>query len=224
MKQSPLRQLIQREIKLALKEAVNQASPELDKVVKRCIDVLVRSFGYKDTDAVMGIVQSLRRQGYTQFINEASSKGWKPSTIRKLREWTEARFDPMVPGTGKSGPALDLAAFAKIMPKTAKTVKEATDRIMTYEGGQMFVHAQSFEVQPNGNAPDRPTYRLGQNQYWLRDRRVNVTSLTLTDITGGKSQFGGALDKNALFGTVFVDTDVFLDEVRVVFTVLKRQS
>ena len=112
------------------------------------------------------------------------------------------------------------------MPKTAKTAEEAMERIWDFAGGTMFVHMQYFEVMPNGNAKDRPTYRLHQSQYWLNDTQmkmqgrdpkesVNATLLTVYDITDGQ---------NKSLGSIWVDTKVFLDEYKRVFEVVKTQS
>jgi hypothetical protein len=141
-----------------------------------------------------------------------------------LNEYTSNRFNvetlkPMQP---------DL--FKKLLPKTAKTTKQAEARIKGFQGGKMFTHVQYFEVQPHGNVPNKPTYRLHQLQYWLNDtqlrmmgkdpsQKVNVTRLTIFDTTPVQV---GAKETN--LGQVFVDTDVFLKEVPVVFNVLKRQS
>lgn len=120
--------------------------------------------------------------------------------------------------------------FEKLMPKTAKTTKQAEARIKSFEGGTMFTHVQYFEVQPNGNTPDRPKYRIHQQQYWLNEpnlrmmgknpaEKVNVTRLTIYDTTPVQV---GAKETN--LGQVYVDTDVFLEECKVVFEILKRQS
>jgi hypothetical protein len=42
------------------------------------------------------------------------------------------------------------------MPKSAKTSKEAEDRIKMYNGSTMFVHVQYFDVTPNGIMPNKP--------------------------------------------------------------------
>jgi hypothetical protein len=140
-----------------------------------------------------------------------------------LNEWTDKAFKPAILDRGNS---LDEKLFAKLMPKTAKTTDEAMERIWEFEGGTMFVHGQSFEVMPNGNAKDRPTYRLHQSQYWLNDTQlrwqgkdpkeeVNTTLLTVIDITNGQ---------NKSLGSIWVDTKVFLSECRVVFELVKTSS
>lgn len=138
-----------------------------------------------------------------------------------LNEWTDKAFKPTILDRGNS---LDEKFFAKLMPKTAKTTEEAMERIWDFAGGTMFVHVQYFEVMPNGNAKDRPTYRLHQSQYWLNDAHmqgrdpkesVNTTLLTVYDITDGQ---------NKSLGSIWVDTKVFLDEYKRVFEVVKTQS
>lgn len=140
-----------------------------------------------------------------------------------LNEYTDNAFKPAVLDRGNS---LDEKFFAKLMPKTAKTTEESMERIWDFAGGTMFVHVQYFEVMPNGNAKDRPTYRLHQSQYWLNDTQmkmqgrdpkesVNTTLLTVYDITDGQ---------NKSLGSIWVDTKVFLDECKQVFEVVKTSS
>ncbi len=129
-----------------------------------------------------------------------------------LNEWTDNAFKPTVLDRGNS---LDEKFFAKLMPKTAKTTEESMERIWEFEGGRMFVHVQYFEVMPNGNAKDRPTYRLHQQQYWLSGQEVNTTLLTVLDISNGQ---------NKSLGKIWVDTKVFLSEYKVVFEILKTAS
>lgn len=151
------------------------------------------------------------------------AKGSIAESSKTLKEYTETNFQATVPGSGraKSDPAL----FAKLMPKTAKTSKEAEARIKLYNGSTMFTHSQYFEVTPNGNMPNKPIYRLLQKQYYnndynapanLKGKKVNVTFLTIIDITDG----GRGVD----VGVCYVDTEVFLQEYQVVFQLLKRQS
>lgn len=143
--------------------------------------------------------------------------------LKPLKEYTETNFQATVPGSGRA--KIDPALFAKLMPKTAKTSKETEARIKLYNGSTMFVHSQYFEVTPNGNMPNKPIYRLLQKQYYnndynapanLKGKKVNVTFLTVIDITDG----GRGVD----VGVCYVDTEVFLQEYQVVFQLLKRQS
>lgn len=123
--------------------------------------------------------------------------------------------------------AINKTFFKKLMPKTSNTTEEAEDRIWEFEGGTMFIHFQYFDVKPNGNAPDRPTYRLHNSQYWLNEtqlrlqrrdpnERVNVTLLSIDDITDP--------DNKISLGSAYVSTDVYLAEQRVVFEILNKQS
>jgi hypothetical protein len=90
----------------------------------------------------------------------------------------------------------------------------------------MFAHYQYFVVKPNGNKPDRPTYRIHQIQYYLNEYQmklqgrdpkesVNVTFLTIFDITDGQ---------DIRLGQVYVDTTVFLDEYKRAFELIKAES
>ena len=140
---------------------------------------------------------------------------------KPLKEYTKTNFQATVPGSGRA--KIDPALFAKLMPKSAKTSKEAEARIKLYNGSTMFVHSQYFEVTPNGNMPNKPKYQLHQQQYYnndynapanLKGESVNVTFLTVFDITNGEVELG----------VCYVDTKVFLAEYKVVFQLLKSQS
>jgi hypothetical protein len=113
------------------------------------------------------------------------------------------------------------------MPRTSGTTDEAMERIWDFEGNTMFAHYQYFIVKPNGNKPDRPTYRIHNSQYWLNDTQmkmqgrdpkesVNVTFLTFYDVTDK--------DNEKMIGGTWVDTKVYLDEQPRVFEILNRQS
>jgi len=91
----------------------------------------------------------------------------------------------------------------------------------------MFAHYQYHIVKPNGNKPDRPTYRLHDIQYWLNDAQmkmqgrdpkesVNVTLVTVYDITDPM--------KERNLGKIYVDTDSYLDELKRGFELIKRVS
>jgi len=140
---------------------------------------------------------------------------------KQLKEYTQNDFQATVPGSGR--PKIDPAFFAKLMPKSAKTSKEAEARIKMYNGSTMFVHSQYFVVTPNGNMPNKPKYEIHQSQYYnneynapanLKGQDVNVTFLTIFDVTNGEVELG----------VCYVDTKVFLDEYKVVFELLKRVS
>jgi hypothetical protein len=142
---------------------------------------------------------------------------------KTIDESTINRFEPQILDRKSE---IDHKFFAKLMPKTEKTSDSATSHIFTFAGNTMFVHYQYFIVKPNGNSPDRPTYRIHNSQYWLNDTQlgwqgrkgesVNVTLLTIYDITDPKNE------KN--LGAIYVDTKVFLDELRKVFEVEESRS
>jgi len=139
-----------------------------------------------------------------------------------LKEVTSDNFTP--PAVKK----LEAEEFLEqLMPKTAQTVEEAEERIWDFEGGRMFIHYQYFDVKPHGNSPDRPTYRLHNSQYWLNDTQlrlqrrdpnkgVNTTLLSITDITDP--------DNEEDLGSIYVNTDTYLAEQRVVFEIINNQS
>jgi hypothetical protein len=140
-----------------------------------------------------------------------------------LNEMTIDRFRPDVI---EPSDAIDPQFFKNMMPKTASTSTEAQDRILTFANNTMFVHYQYFIVTPRGNTPDRPVYRIHNSQYWLNDyqlimqgrkgQSVNVTLLSITDITDPANE--------VRLGSVYVNTDVYLAEQKVVFEQLKHQS
>ena len=149
--------------------------------------------------------------------------GGVAESSKPLKEYTKTNFQATVPGSGRA--KIDPAFFAKLMPKSAKTSKEAEARIKLYNGSTMFVHSQYFDVTPNGNMPNKPIYQLHQQQYYnndynapanLKGESVNVTFLTIIDITDG----GKGVD----VGVCYVDTKVFLEEYKVLFQLIKKVS
>jgi hypothetical protein len=161
---------------------------------------------------------------YEQFINESNS-------FEQVNEVTEDRFEPV---TINRSNEVNKTFFKKLMPKSAKTSDSATSHIFTYQGNTMFVHYQYHIVKPLGNKPDRPTYRIHQSQYWLNDtqlkwqgrpgEKVNVTLLTIYVLNDGARPMTSQGDDYTRLGSVYVDTDVFLDEMKRVFEVIDRQS
>ena len=149
---------------------------------------------------------------FDDFVNES----------KKLNETTLSYFKPTVLDKKNS---IDPKLFKKLMPRTSATTEEAMERIWDFEGNTMFVHYQYFVVKPNGNKPDRPTYRIHNSQYWLNDTQmkmqgrdpkesVNTTFLTFYDVTDK--------DNEKMIGGVWVDTKVYLDEQKRVFEILKQ--
>lgn len=143
---------------------------------------------------------------FEQFLNEITISQFNPKQLSR-KERIDTKF------------------FMKLMPKTAKTSMDAERHINSFNG-TMFAHYQYFDVKPNGNSPDRPTYRIMNEQYWLNDTQlkwqgrpgdsVDVTLLTISDITDPENRIP--------LGSVYVHTDTYLDEQNVVFEVLDRKS
>ena len=151
---------------------------------------------------------------FDDFVNES----------KRLDETTFNNFKPTVLDKKNT---IDPKLFKKLMPRTSGTAEEAMERIWDFEGNTMFAHYQYFIVKPNGNKPDRPTYRIHNSQYWLNDTQmrmqgrdpkesVNVTFLTFYDVTDK--------DNEKMIGGTWVDTKVYLDEQQRVFEILNRQS
>ena len=149
---------------------------------------------------------------FEEFVNKDTTA---------VNEYDTRNFKPANPSSK------DLKAaekwLKKYMLRTAKTTDEATKRISSFAGGWMFTHVQYHIVKPNGNKPDRPTFRLHQSQEWLNDANlqgrepVNATLLTIYDITNGDNP--GESDK---VGQIYVDTKAFLDELNISFEVIRK--
>ena len=147
--------------------------------------------------------------------------------LKETEELNEVSDKNFIPKGIAPEDSIDKSLLKQLLPKTSNTTEEAEDRIWEFEGGTMFTHFQYFDVKPNGNAPDRPTYRLHNSQYWLNEtqlrlqrrdpnERVNVTFLSIDDITDP--------DNKISLGSAYVSTDVYLAEQRVVFDILNKQS
>tara|TARA_B110000503_G_scaffold126954_1_gene196136 strand:- start:352 stop:810 length:459 start_codon:yes stop_codon:yes gene_type:complete len=145
---------------------------------------------------------------FEEFLNESTLNRFQPTVLDKTNQ-------------------IDERIFKKLMPRTEKTSEEAMERIWTFEGNTMFAHYQYHIVKPNGNKPDRPTYRLHDSQYYLNDtqmkmqgrdpkEKVNVTLVTVYDITDPT--------KEQNLGKIWVDTYAYLDELKRVFEIIKHQS
>ena len=144
---------------------------------------------------------------FEKFLNESTMNNFKPEVLSNRDK-------------------VDMKLFKSLMPRTAKTVKDADRRIQTWKGNKMFVHYQAFTVQPNGNKPDLPTYKFHNSQYWLNDtqlgwagragEKVNITLLTITDVTDP--------DNEKMLGELYVNTDTYLQEHNIVFNELKKIS
>ena len=177
---------------------------QIEKAMKKYSPALVQAARHGMKDEIIARVQ--------EIINEST-----------LNETTLSRFKPTV--LDKSN-TLDPKLFKKLMPRTAMTTDEAMERIWDFENGTMFVHYQYFIVKPNGNKPDRPTYRIHNSQYWLNDAQlkwqgkegqsVNTTMLTFYDVTDPKNE--------KMLGAVWVNTKEYLDEQKRVFEVLNSRS
>lgn len=139
----------------------------------------------------------------------------------KLNEYTTRNFEVDIPNRTDLKNAEDW--LKKHMSKTAKTTKEATKRIKSFNGGIMFTHVQAHKVKPHGNTPDRPVFSLNQSQYWLNDthlkgmEKVNTTLLSIYDITEGSGR-----NSAKFIGAIYVSTDVFLDELPRIFEIIER--
>ena len=147
----------------------------------------------------------------------------KEEVRRILKEYSTNSFnlDATTKGYGKE---INMSLLSKILPKSAQTSKESEERLKTFEGGTMFVHSQVYYVKPNGNRPDRPLFYFGQSQYWLKDKDVNVTMLLIYDITEAGLDWHNNMSKVKKLGWAFVDTNVFLKEMKTSYEIIKKAS
>jgi hypothetical protein len=169
------------------------------------------SSAYNRWDERVVKLKSVKAPKNESAVTESTIQYFKPTVIDKKN-------------------AIDAKFFKKLMPRTSATAEEAMERIWHFEDSTMFVHYQYHIVMPNGNKPDRPTYRLHQSQYWLTgayDNQiknlgldpnvgVNTTLVTIFDITDPANEVN--------LGKTWVDTKVFLDEMNRVFEVSRRES
>jgi hypothetical protein len=175
---------------------------QVEKAIKKYSPILSQHMrmGMKDQiiDRVLEIINE-------SSVNESTINYFKPTVLDK-----KSSLEPKL--------------FKKLIPRTSMTTDEAMERIWDFEGGTMFVHYQYFVVKPNGNKPNRPTYRIHNSQYWLNDTQlkwqgregqsVNTTLLTFYDVTDK--------DNEKMIGAVWVDTKVYLDEQKRVFEIIKE--
>jgi hypothetical protein len=183
--------------------------------------------------------EGITREEYIAYYG-SSNESMFIDSYADFKALNEVSTDSFNPPKIRGNEKLNMTFFKKLMPRTAKTVKEATDRIMTWAGGTMFTHFQYMDVKPNGNSPDRPQYRIHNSQYWLNEtqlgwagrpgEKVNVTLLSIDDW----SQVDPSLDPRRDYreidkqvvklGQAFVDTTVYLAEHRIIFEELNHQS
>lgn len=158
----------------------------------------------------------MKKQELQQIIKEELQ--------RILKEYTSQNFsvDKQTQGYGKP---IKPSLLSKLLPKSAQTSKEAEERLRTFEGGDMFVHSQVHYVKPNGNSPDRPLLYFGQSQYYLRNEDVNVTKLLISDVTEDGTEYKLSSESKAKeLGWAFVNTDVFLKEMKTLYEIVKKVS
>ncbi len=114
------------------------------------------------------------------------------------------------------------------MIRTANTTDAAEKRIQGFAGGVMFTHVQYHVVKPNGNKPDRPTFRLHQSQEWLNDgnlqgrEEVNATFLSIYQLKDGEEWNTSQGDAWEKVGQIYVDSKAFLNELSIAFETIKR--
>ena len=158
----------------------------------------------------------MKKQELRQIIKEELQRILKEYTINSLNVGNQTQ------GYGKP---IKSSLLSKILPKSAQTTKEAEERLRSFEGDQMYVHSQVHYVKPNGNRPDRPMFYFGQSQYYLKNENVNVTMLLIHDVTEDGTEYKSPSERKAkVLGWAFVDTDVFLKEMKTLYEVVKKVS
>jgi hypothetical protein len=127
-----------------------------------------------------------------------------------------------------------------LMPKTAKTTKQAEDRIEKYQGGPMTTTFEAFDVEWGRVSllPNKPAYRLllsnyslNKDQLHIQNKRlaqmginlpelenVNVTKLTIYDTNPEHKNI-----KEENLGQAYVNTSVFLKELYPAFATVDKK-
>ena len=157
---------------------------------------------------------------FEQFVNE---------DVNPLNEYETRNFKVTNPSSKDLKGAEKW--LKKYMGKTSRTTEEATARIQSFNGGTMFTHVQYHIVKPNGNKPDRPTFRLHQSQEWLNNTQltwmnregeeVNATLLTIYQLKAGEEWNTSQADAWEKVGQIYVNTKEFLNEIGIVFETIK---
>jgi len=129
-----------------------------------------------------------------------------------LKEFTDQNFQMRKEeNPGKVGSLLSKVGFSGIAPD-----KKAYSRLKSFEGGKMFVHIQYHVIET----------KLGhvfihQTQYWLKDKDVNVTKISVETIKGEWNPRGTTDRKD--IGSAFVDTKKFLAALKRVNIIDRAQ-
>ena len=127
----------------------------------------------------------------------------------------------------KGKDAIKPRILSKLLIRTAGTTEEAAKRIMSFNGTAMATHAQYFIVKPNGNKPDRPTYRIHEEQYYKwrpGDPKVDVSRLYILKLKEGGNAFTSQGDEWDALGAAYVQTSMWLDDLNRSLEILKRVS
>jgi len=117
--------------------------------------------------------------------------------------------------------------LAKILFRASKTTEEAEERILSFNGTAMATHVQYFVVKPNGNKPDRPTYRIHEEQYYKwrpNEPKVNVSKLYILQLKEGGNAFNSQGGEWDALGSAYVATDMWLDDLNRTLELIKRVS
>ena len=120
----------------------------------------------------------------------------------------------------ESNKRLERTPIAKMMPKTVRTIQEAEERISNYVGKKVFVHSLALHIKQKGNKPDSPTYWVGVEEFYTNDEKINVSKISVADITGQESN---TTVKNIL-AEAYVATDVVMSEIKSGFQIIKKIS
>ena len=131
---------------------------------------------------------------FKQFINEES-----------LNEYTDDDFTP--PKENNSREAL-IVLNDWGFKKAVRTNKAAAKKIAEFTGAVMFTHVQYYDIEDRGGE-----LRLHQTQYWINKaeerwggrKSPQVTLVIVSDI---------AADDGGTIGSAYVDTNVFLSELK----------
>ena len=123
-----------------------------------------------------------------------------------LTEITDWNFE-MPTNLKDTGKALKALKALK-MKFSSQDAKNSYNHLKNFEGGKMFKHMAYYIVQGSGYPPD--VYLIHETQNWLRDEKVGVSQLTISKY----DDYQNDQDKRNSVGTVLVQTDKFLSQLR----------
>ncbi len=222
MKKSQLQRMIKEELRRVLKE---NSYLMQDPAVKSKVEMVINTLKSIDVDGET-MQYILQQVGMDDQMKSQLSPMSEDTNEATLNNFTPSQRMASLP-----------RPFAELLPTTAKTIAEATERINQFKGKNIAMHARYFVVKPKEGTTvalfeDRLLY-FGQSEYHMPGMRgmqeqvkVNVTELTIRDITDVPQGQSWTVNKDKVveLGRAYVNTDVFLKECQELFTIVKQGS